>query len=443
MRAVLRPQRMVEAGGGLERKVRRGARAEETEQLGGGREGVRRDAAGAHLGASAVTGDGGDEGPGIAASGISTYAWAQRGIAASRRSIAPTVSALASTDVGRERGLPGRRVAAVERAERAEAHRRRRRRAARSDATGVGRRGGAGLRARARARPGARRARRSGQAPRRPGRRGTRRSGDGRRHVQRGRREQSGVVDGAGEQGVEGGVRGMSVESGTRPVRSPRRPGALARARRMTVPRRRLHGSHRPPPGAPASRLSSRHAHRHHQPRHGGNAPHLHAAHARPARGAARSARRRPTSGTAAPPSPSAGGMMLKAAEILETEKEAFGRLMVTEMGKPIKAAVEEAAKCALGCRYYAEHAERFLADETDRDQRHPELGRLPADRSGAGGHALELPLLAGVPLRRAGAHGRQRRAAQARLQRAAVRARHRGHLPPRRLRRRAASRPC
>ena len=56
--------------------------------------------------------------------------------------------------------------------------------------------------------------------------------------------------------------------------------------------------------------------------------------------------------------------MMLEAARILESEKEAFGRLMVTEMGKPIKAAVEEAAKSALGCRYYAENAERFLADE-------------------------------------------------------------------------------
>jgi succinate-semialdehyde dehydrogenase/glutarate-semialdehyde dehydrogenase len=33
-------------------------------------------------------------------------------------------------------------------------------------------------------------------------------------------------------------------------------------------------------------------------------------------------------------------------------------------MGKPLKAAVEEAAKSAWGCRYYAEHAERFLADE-------------------------------------------------------------------------------
>jgi succinate-semialdehyde dehydrogenase/glutarate-semialdehyde dehydrogenase len=55
---------------------------------------------------------------------------------------------------------------------------------------------------------------------------------------------------------------------------------------------------------------------------------------------------------------------MLRAAEILETEKEALGRIMVTEMGKTLKSAMEEAAKSAWGCRYYAEHAERFLADE-------------------------------------------------------------------------------
>jgi succinate-semialdehyde dehydrogenase/glutarate-semialdehyde dehydrogenase len=56
--------------------------------------------------------------------------------------------------------------------------------------------------------------------------------------------------------------------------------------------------------------------------------------------------------------------MMVRTAEILEGHKEKFGRLMTTEMGKPLRAAVDEAAKCALGCRYYAENAERFLADE-------------------------------------------------------------------------------
>jgi len=52
------------------------------------------------------------------------------------------------------------------------------------------------------------------------------------------------------------------------------------------------------------------------------------------------------------------------AADILETEKDRLGRIMTLEMGKPIGAARAEAAKCALACRYYAEHGERLLADE-------------------------------------------------------------------------------
>jgi succinate-semialdehyde dehydrogenase/glutarate-semialdehyde dehydrogenase len=55
---------------------------------------------------------------------------------------------------------------------------------------------------------------------------------------------------------------------------------------------------------------------------------------------------------------------MMKAAEITEGEKDSLGKTMTLEMGKPVRAAIEEAAKCAWVCRYYAENAEKFLADE-------------------------------------------------------------------------------
>lgn len=58
------------------------------------------------------------------------------------------------------------------------------------------------------------------------------------------------------------------------------------------------------------------------------------------------------------------GICMSQAAEILEKEADRLGRLMTIEMGKPVKAAVEEAKKCAWACRYYAENAEQFLKDE-------------------------------------------------------------------------------
>ena len=57
--------------------------------------------------------------------------------------------------------------------------------------------------------------------------------------------------------------------------------------------------------------------------------------------------------------------------ELLDADKERLGRMMTLEMGKPIRAAVEEAAKCALACRFYAEHGPAFLRDVSVVDAAH------------------------------------------------------------------------
>jgi succinate-semialdehyde dehydrogenase / glutarate-semialdehyde dehydrogenase len=55
---------------------------------------------------------------------------------------------------------------------------------------------------------------------------------------------------------------------------------------------------------------------------------------------------------------------MTRAAGILESEAGHFARLMTLEMGKPLRAARDEALKCATACRYYVEHAEQLLAEK-------------------------------------------------------------------------------
>src|SRR2546423_2670039 len=55
---------------------------------------------------------------------------------------------------------------------------------------------------------------------------------------------------------------------------------------------------------------------------------------------------------------------MRKVAALLEKECRELGRLMTLEMGKPFKAAIAEAEKCATACNYYADNAEKFLADQ-------------------------------------------------------------------------------
>ncbi|MER6133109.1 NADP-dependent succinic semialdehyde dehydrogenase [Streptomyces sp. NPDC001815] len=68
--------------------------------------------------------------------------------------------------------------------------------------------------------------------------------------------------------------------------------------------------------------------------------------------------------------------LLHRAADLLEGDAQDIGRIMTTEMGKPVKQARAEAAKCAKAMRWYADHAEELLADE--------EGGKADAEDSGA-----------------------------------------------------------
>ena len=57
--------------------------------------------------------------------------------------------------------------------------------------------------------------------------------------------------------------------------------------------------------------------------------------------------------------------VVARAGVLLDERKDEYARLMTLEMGKLLGAARDEAAKCAVGCRFYAEHAEQILADQT------------------------------------------------------------------------------
>jgi succinate-semialdehyde dehydrogenase / glutarate-semialdehyde dehydrogenase len=56
--------------------------------------------------------------------------------------------------------------------------------------------------------------------------------------------------------------------------------------------------------------------------------------------------------------------MMMSVATLLDREKQELARTITLEMGKLLRDSVAEIEKCANGCRYYAENAERFLEDE-------------------------------------------------------------------------------
>ncbi|MGW0931628.1 NADP-dependent succinic semialdehyde dehydrogenase [Streptomyces sp. NPDC002644] len=86
--------------------------------------------------------------------------------------------------------------------------------------------------------------------------------------------------------------------------------------------------------------------------------------------------------------------LLHRAADLLEAEAEEIARTVTTEMGKPVKQARAEAAKCVKAMRWYADRAEALLADE------HPD----PADVADSGGSRAVVryrpmgPVLAVMP---------------------------------------------
>jgi succinate-semialdehyde dehydrogenase/glutarate-semialdehyde dehydrogenase len=60
--------------------------------------------------------------------------------------------------------------------------------------------------------------------------------------------------------------------------------------------------------------------------------------------------------------------LLHRAADLLEEDQQDIARVMTTEMGKPVKQARAEAAKCAKAMRWYADHAQGLLADEEPAD---------------------------------------------------------------------------
>ena len=62
-------------------------------------------------------------------------------------------------------------------------------------------------------------------------------------------------------------------------------------------------------------------------------------------------------------PTAERAAMMARAAEVLDSRRENLATLITVEIGRPIQPARDEIAKCALACRYYAEHGPAMLRD--------------------------------------------------------------------------------
>ncbi len=108
-------------------------------------------------------------------------------------------------------------------------------------------------------------------------------------------------------------------------------------------------------------------------------------------------------------------------ADILKQRRDAIAVMMASEMGKPVTQGLAEADKCALLCRWYADHAPGLLRPEMRPSSAHSSnvvrepqgiiLGIMP----------WKFPLLAGIPVHRSGICRRQCGIAEACLIRSQV----------------------
>src|SRR6476620_8657115 len=58
------------------------------------------------------------------------------------------------------------------------------------------------------------------------------------------------------------------------------------------------------------------------------------------------------------------GARLRHAAEMLEKDRQHLARIITSEMGKLLRGSIDEIEKCARGCRFYADHGEKFLSEQ-------------------------------------------------------------------------------
>lgn len=107
---------------------------------------------------------------------------------------------------------------------------------------------------------------------------------------------------------------------------------------------------------------------------------------------------------------------MRRVAQLHTEKREMLADIIVREMGKPRDEALGEIDFCAAIYEYYADNAEKFLADERIEllaGEGTAVIKRFPI-RGAAGHHAVELPLLPGGPVRVSESLGGQHHCAQA-----------------------------